>query len=76
MHPDSTNSNEIIVFKKFDSLIEANIAKTKLDAYGIPSYLTEENVTTLTTTFLSGGIRIHIFLNDKEKVEEILEKEC
>ncbi len=70
------DNDEIIVFKKFDNLIEANIAKTKLDAYGIPCYLTEENVTILTTPFLSGGIRLHIFFCDKEKTREILEKEC
>lgn len=64
--------DRIIVFQKFDSLIEANIIKTKLDAYGIPCYLTEENLTHLTTPLLSGGIRLHIFEEDRDKVEQLL----
>ena len=65
----------IIVIDTFASLIEANIVKAKLDAYGIPCYLSEENVTFLTTALLSGGIRLHIFETDKEHVLEVLTKE-
>jgi hypothetical protein len=67
--------NPIIVFNTFDSLIEANIVKSKLDAYGIPCFLSEENLTFLTTSLLSGGIRLHIFDEDKARATEILLKE-
>jgi hypothetical protein len=33
--------DDIIVFQKLDNAIEANIVKSKLDAYGIPCFLTE-----------------------------------
>ena len=70
-----SEENRIIVLQKFDSLIEANIVKTKLDAYGIPCFLSEENVTFLTTPLLSGGIRLHIFEQDKEQVIKLLLEE-
>ena len=38
------SDNEIVVFQHFDNAIEANIAKTKLDAFGVPCFLTEENM--------------------------------
>lgn len=63
---------DIIVFQKFDNLIEANIVKTKLDAYDIPCFLTEENLTHLTTHLLSGGIRLHIFKKDIERARHAL----
>lgn len=65
----------IIVIHHFDSFIEANIVKSKLDAYGIPCFLSEENVTFLTTSLLSGGIRLHIFEHDKDRVIELLVQE-
>ena len=34
---------KIIVFRAYDTVVEANLAKTKLDAYGIPCFLTGEN---------------------------------
>lgn len=66
--------DDIIVLRRFDSSIEANIVKTKLDAFDIPCFLTEENLTQLTTSLLSGGIRLHIFETDRERANEILEK--
>lgn len=66
--------DEIIVLRKFDNQIEANIVKTKLDAFGVPCFLTEENLTQLTTHLLSGGIRLHIFAADKERANQVLEK--
>lgn len=65
----------IIVLQKFDNFIEANIIKAKLDAYGIPCFLSEENLTMLTTPILSGGIRLHIFERDKEQVVQLLTTE-
>jgi DNA-directed RNA polymerase subunit RPC12/RpoP len=66
---------KIIVIQRFDNLIEANIIKTKLDAFGVPCFLSEENLTSLTTSLLSGGIRLHIFEQDKDQVLQLLVKE-
>ena len=65
---------KIIVIQRFDNLIEANIIKTKLDAFGVPCFLSEENLTALTTHLLSGGIRLHIFEQDKDQVLQLLVK--
>jgi hypothetical protein len=73
--PHTLAAERIIVFRTFDSLIDANIIKTKLDAYGIPCYLTGEHVTHLTTPLLSGGIQLHIFEQDKDRVEELVQHE-
>jgi len=62
------SDEEIIVFKKFDSVIEANIVKTKLDAHDIPCFLTEENLANLYPgqNFMMFNVRLHIFAKDEE----------
>ena len=40
-------AGDIVVFRHFDIAIDAHIAKSKLDAYGIPCFLTEENMANL-----------------------------
>ena len=58
--------------------IQANLAKTKLDAYGIPCFLTEENFTSLNPfrNDIFPGVRLHIFEKDKPRVVEILTEEA
>ena len=65
----------IVVFRHFESSIDASIAKTKLDAYGLPCFLTEENITNLYPgqSILSFKVRLHIFSHDKERAEQILQ---
>jgi len=67
--------DKIIVFKGFDTGVEANLAKTKLDAYGIPCFLTGENFINIypIRNDIFPGVRLHIFENDKTRVTEILE---
>lgn len=69
------NTEKIIVFKKYDSVIEANVAKTKLDAYGIPCFLTNEGISNLYPLPMMKGmeVRLHIFENDQERVIDILQ---
>ena len=68
------NPDDIVVFQHFDGAIEANIAKTKLDAYGVPCFLTEENMANLYPgqSLYAFKIRLHIFANDRERVMQIL----
>lgn len=66
--------DKIIVFQRFENALDANLAKTKLDAYGIPCFLTEENLANLyplqnTVLF---GVRLHIFSQDTEHAQKIL----
>lgn len=66
--------NKIVVFKAFDTAIEANLAKTKLDAYGIPCFLTDENFMNIypIRNQYFPGVRLHIFENDGPRASEIL----
>ncbi len=68
-------AEKIIIYSAFDNAIEANIAKTKLDAYGIPCFLTEENFTGLypLRNDIFPGVRLHIFEKDFDQAKEVLE---
>ena len=69
-----TDNPEIIVFHHFDNAIDANIAKTKLDAYGIPCFLTEENMANLYPgqNLSAFKIRLHLFAEDRDRAAQIL----
>lgn len=72
-----TDSNEkIIVFDSYDTTIKASLVKTKLDAYGMPCFLTGENFVNLYPfrNELFTGVQLFIFEKDKERVIEILEE--
>ncbi len=68
---------KIVVFAVYDSVIDANIIKTKLDAYGIPCFLTDENISNLYP--LPGnsfsGARLHVFESDVEQVKSLVDRE-
>lgn len=73
---DSTE-DRIIVYATYASVIEANLAKTKLDAYGIPCFLSDENLANIypLAYFIAGQVRLHIFENDLSRSKEILTEE-
>ena len=67
--------DDIIVFQKFDNAIEANIAKSKLDAYGIPCFLTEENMANLypgASNLMNFSVRLHLFGYDVDRAMQIM----
>ncbi len=70
-------SDRIVVYREFDNAIQANIIKTKLDAFDIPCFLTEENLANLypAQPVLSIGVRLHVFQNDIDQVNTILEEQ-
>jgi DNA-directed RNA polymerase subunit RPC12/RpoP len=65
---------KIIVFDSYDTVMAANLVKTKLDAYGIPCFLSDENFVGLypIRNELFPGVRLHVFEKDRERVKEIL----
>lgn len=67
--------DEIVVFRQYDTAIDANLAKTKLDAHGVPCFLTEENLATLYTgqSFRLFGVRLHLFRKDVLMASQILD---
>jgi Putative prokaryotic signal transducing protein len=66
--------DKIVVLKIFENSIDANLARTKLDAYGIQCFLTEENVANLfpMQSVKLFGVRLHVFKNDQEQAGQIL----
>lgn len=68
------DQDDIIVFRHFDTVIDANIAKTKLDANDIPCFLTEENMSSLYPgqPFMAFKVRLHLFAGDEERAAVIL----
>jgi hypothetical protein len=63
--------DKTIVLYTFNDAIEASLAKDKLAANGIDSFLENENPIGLNPL---GGVELKIFLKDKEKAEEIMVK--
>jgi hypothetical protein len=63
-----------LVHSTYHSPIEANLAKTKLDAYGVPCLLGDEHLASLypLAYFAATRVRLHIFEDDRPRVDEIL----
>ena len=68
------SEDKIIVFESYDTVMAANLVKTKLDAYGIPCFLSDEHFVGLypIRNELFPGVRLHVFEKDRERVKEIL----
>lgn len=68
------DTDKIVVFKRFENPIEASIIKAKLDAHGIPCFLTDENLANLypLPNFTGLHVRLHLFEKDVSLAEEIL----
>lgn len=71
------SDSKIVVFDSYDTVMAANLVKTKLDAYGVPCFLTDENFVNLypIRNDLFPGVRLHIFEKDLDQVKEILVEE-
>lgn len=69
--------DKIIVLRQFDTAVEANLAKTKLDAYGVPCFLTDEHFTGLypIRNELFPGVRLNIFEKDQVEALRVLQEE-
>lgn len=67
-------NDKIVVFDSYDTVVAANLAKTKLDAYGIPCFLTDENFVALypIRNDVFPGVRLHIFEQDLQQAKEVL----
>ncbi len=64
---------KIVVLEKFGDQVSAGLAKSKLDAYGVPCFLTNENLVALypmRDTFQQA--RLHVFESDVPYAREIL----
>jgi hypothetical protein len=70
--PDS-----IIVLESYYEPMAAHVARTRLEAAGIPCFLTNENLVSLNRLYshIAGGVRLHVRLGDAEAAATILRDE-
>jgi hypothetical protein len=72
---DKDKQDDIVVFRTFGDPISANIVKSKLDAYGVPCFLTEENLSNLypgASALMNSQVRLHLFGRDVETARQVL----
>jgi hypothetical protein len=71
MPPEAEN---IIVFDSYYEPLAAHLARTQLEAAGIPCFLTNENLVSLNRMYspVAGGVRLHIYQRDATRAAEVL----
>jgi len=72
---DKDEKDDIVVFRTFRDTISANIIKSKLDAFGVPCFLTEENLSNLypgASALMISQVRLHLFGRDVEAARQVL----
>lgn len=64
----------IIVLQHFNNPIDATIIQAKLEAHGIPCFLTEEHMTSLYgNAQLTGGVRLHVLAADEQRARDVVQ---
>ena len=68
------NPETIIVLDSFYEPVAAHLARTRLEAAGIPCFLTNENLVTLNRMYsaVAGGVRLHVYQRDAAQAAEVL----
>jgi len=66
--------DKIITFETYHDPMLAHIIRTKLEAYGIPCFIEDDNLAGLNPIYNSGitGIKLNVFERDLEKCKEII----
>ncbi len=65
---------EIVLYRVFDSAVEATLVKDVLETNGVPCFLSNEifsSVLPLTQTTV-GGIRLNLFADDLERADAVM----
>ena len=64
----------IIVLESYYEPLAAHLARTKLEAAGIPCFLTNENLVSLNRMYspVAGGVRLHVYQRDAAQATEVL----
>jgi len=67
----------IIVLDSYYEPLAAHLARTKLEAAGIPCFLTNENLVSLNRMYspVAGGVRLHVYQRDAAQAAEILREQ-
>jgi len=76
MATDATTprSENIIVLDSYYEPLAAHLARTQLEAAGIPCFLTNENLVSLNRMYspVAGGVRLHVYERDAARAAEAL----
>ena len=70
----SSQQENIIVLGSYYEPVAAHLARTKLEAAGIPCFLTNENLASLNRMYspVAGGVRLHVYQRDAAQAAEVL----
>jgi len=70
-------NDKIITFKTFYDPMLAHVIRTRIEAQGIPCFLSDENFITAQPIFnqATGGIKLNVFEHDLDKCQAILTEE-
>ena len=70
----ASKPKNIIVLTSFYEPLAAHLARTKLEAAGIPCFLTNENLVSLNRMYspVAGGVRLHVYERDAAQAAEVL----
>lgn len=70
----SSQQENIIVLDSYYEPVAAHLARTKLEAAGIPCFLTNENLVSLNRMYspVAGGVRLHVYQRDAAQAAEVL----
>ena len=68
-------SDSIVVLASYYEPVAAHLARTRLEAAGIPCFLSNENLLSLNLMYspAAGGIRLHVYQRDAEQATEALQ---
>ena len=69
-----SKDDDIVTFETYYDPMLAEIIRTKLDANGIPCFLTDENMGSIYPAYNQGGggIKLKVFARDVDKCREII----
>lgn len=72
-----SKEEEIVVFETYYDRMLAEIIRTKLEANGIPCFLSDESIGTMYPVYNqgAGGIKLKVFARDVEKCLEIIDRD-
>lgn len=69
---ETESNTKIVLLRTFDLVVEAGLAKAKLDAHGIPCFISNEMGVYPIPTNSMFGVRLMVFQNDVAQANEIL----
>ena len=72
-----SKEEEIVVFETYYNPMLAEIIRAKLEANGIPCFLSDESIGTIYPVYNqgAGGIKLKVFARDVEKCREIVDRD-